>query len=58
LQQALGESGIGQGDEGIELRFELILLVFPSRYHDAAGADVEPNMLGAGLFAIVHESIS
>src|SRR5207253_214144 len=53
-QQALGQLGIGQGDEGIQLRLELLSLLHAAGYYDPAGSHVQTERQGAVLFRIFH----
>ena len=43
LEDALGQLGKGNGDEGVQLRIELNILVLALGGDNAAGADVEPQ---------------
>jgi len=55
LQEALGQFGVRQRQESVQLRFVLILLSGVTGDDDAAGADVEAEGLRVRLFGSAHQ---
>ncbi len=53
-QHILGNLGSRNGDEGIELGFEAVILAGAFRQADAAGADIQPYGEIGGFITMLH----